>query len=129
MRRGFARNYLLPRGLAIIATPSYLKHLEDINRQRALQKEKKKEKANEYAARIEGLILKTFLPIGEEGSFGRITTGDIALLLKAEGIDIDKKCISLEEPLKSPGVYDIPIKLHPEIKTVLKLWVLAKEQE
>ena len=128
VRDGFARNYLIPRGFAVEATADQLKHLEEIRRQKEAKLIRMKERAKEYAKKIESLILKTQLRIGEEGSFGRITAGEIADLLKGEGIIVDKKCIALEEPIKSPGVYDIPIKLDPEIKTILKLWVLKEEK-
>ncbi len=128
VRDGFARNYLFPKGLAIPASPSNLKHLRDKQQAQASRQEKIKRRAKELATRIEELILKTYLPIGEEGSFGRITAGDIAELLKKEGVVIDKKCIILEEPLRSPGVYDVEIRLAPEQRTVLKLWVLKEEK-
>ncbi len=128
VRDGYARNYLFPRKLAVPATASNLKHLSDIQKQRERSRMRMREKAKEYATRIENLILKTGLPIGKEGSFGRITASDIADLLAKEGIFIDKRWVVLEEPLKSPGVYDIPIRLEPEIKTVLKLWVMKEEK-
>ncbi|MEO0102807.1 MAG: 50S ribosomal protein L9 [candidate division WOR-3 bacterium] len=129
VRDGYARNYLIPQNLALPATPSLIKHWEEIQRQKEAKIIRMKEKAQEYAKKIDGLILKIELPLGEEGSFGRITAGDIAELLKNEGIMIDKKEIILEEPIKSPGVYDITVRLGPEIKTILKLWVLKKDEK
>lgn len=129
VRDGYARNYLIPKNFAIPATPSHLKHWKEIQKQKEAKIIRIKEKAQDYAKKIEGLILKTELPLGEEGSFGRITAGDIAELLKNEGMMIDKKEIILEEPIKSPGVYDITVRLGPEIKAVLKLWVLKKGEK
>ncbi len=129
VRDGYARNYLIPQNLALPATPSLIKHWEEIKRQKEAKIIRRKQKAQEYAKKIETLILKTELTFGEEGSFGRITAGDIAELLKKEGVVIDKKEVILEEPIKSPGVYDIPIRLEPEIKTFLKLWVLKREEK
>jgi large subunit ribosomal protein L9 len=123
VKLGYARNYLLPRKLALEATKSQLAQLESINKQLASKEAKITKRLTDFAGRLGLVSVKTTIKMGQEGAFGSITNADIATLLAAEGHDIDKHSIVLSEPIKGPGVYDIPVKLGHEVSATVKLWV------
>ncbi len=127
IRDGFARNFLIPKGLAVPLTPANLKKLEQEKQKKILQLEKAKEGSKELKARLEGLSLT--LPVlaqEEDKLYGSITAIDIAHALKEEGFDIDKSSIILDEPIKSLGIYEIPVNLHPEVSAKIKVWIVKK---
>ena len=123
VKPGYARNYLLPRKLALEATKSQLAQLESINKQLASKEAKITKRLTDFAGRLGLVSVKTTIKMGQEGAFGAITNADIATLLAAEGHEIDKHSIVLAEPIKGPGVYDIPVKLGHEVSATIKLWV------
>jgi large subunit ribosomal protein L9 len=123
VKPGYARNYLLPRKLALEATKSQLAQLDSINKQLASKEAKITKRLTDFAGRLGLVSVKTTIKMGQEGAFGSITNADIATLLAAEGHDIDKHSIVLSEPIKGPGVYDIPVKLGHEVSATVKLWV------
>ena len=123
VKPGYARNYLLPRKLALEATKSQLAQLESIKQQIATKEAKVTKRLTDFADRLGLVSVKTTIKMGEEGAFGSITNADIAALLAAEGHEIDKHSIVLAEPIKGPGVYDIPVKLGHEVSATIKLWV------
>ena len=123
VKPGYARNYLLPRKLALEATRSQLAQLESINKQLASKEAKITKRLTDFAGRLGLVSVKTTIRMGQEGAFGAITNADIATLLAAEGHEIDKHSIVLAEPIKGPGVYDIPVKLGHEVSATIKLWV------
>jgi large subunit ribosomal protein L9 len=122
---GYARNYLLPKGLAAPANPQNLKNIEH---QKTLLKQKQnrvKRDAEKLAQRIEKVSCTISKPAGEEDKlFGSVTSLDIEESLNEEGLKIDRKKILLEEPIKSLGIYKVPIKLHPEVTANIKIWVV-----
>lgn len=125
---GYARNYLLPRGLAIEATTRNAKAFEHAKRQMEYKKNKVLELAKQFAARIEGLAFVLSHQAGEEGKlFGSVTNMEIAEKLKAEGIDVDRKKILLADPIKQLGEYSVAIKVHPEVTASLKVNVTKAE--
>ena len=127
IKDGFARNFLIPNGLAVPLTPANLKKLEQEKQKKILQLEKAKEGSKELKARLEGLSLT--LPVlaqEEDKLYGSITAIDIAHALKEEGFDIDKSSIILDEPIKSLGIYEIPVNLHPEVSAKIKVWIVKK---
>lgn len=122
-KTGYARNFLIPRGIAIEATPENLKNWEEEQEElRALEKENRKE-AEQIKEKIEKIQLTISAKAGEGGRlFGAITTKDIAdALKKAENIDVDKKKIDLSDNIKETGVKTVEIKLYPEITASLKV--------
>ena len=123
VKPGYARNYLLPRKLALEATKSQLAQLESIKQQLASKEAKITKRLTDFAGRLGLVSVKTTIKMGQEGAFGSITNADIATLLAAEGHEIDKHSIVLAEPIKGPGVYDIPVKLGHEVSATIKLWV------
>jgi large subunit ribosomal protein L9 len=124
---GYARNYLLPRGLAYEATPGNRKRIEmEKARLEAAEAERIKA-AQGLADRLESVQLTFSARVGdEEKLFGSVTTADIAHQLHTQGFDVEKKQIDLHEPIKSLGVYKIPIRLHAEVKPEIKVWVIKQ---
>ena len=123
VKPGYARNYLLPRKLALEATKSQLAQLESIKQQLATKEAKITKRLTDFAGRLGLVSVKTTIKMGQEGAVGAVTNADIATLLAAEGHEIDKHSIVLDEPIKAPGVYDIPVKLGHEVSATVKLWV------
>lgn len=124
---GYARNYLVPRGLAIEANTKNIKALE--HEKRIIEKKAKKIKnsAQELSNKISAMTFTIKAKAGDEGKlFGSVTTMDIAELLQKEGIEIDKKKISLDEPIKRLGSYSVNVKIHSEISTQLKVEVIQE---
>lgn len=125
---GYARNYLLPRGLALEATSRNAKALEHAKRQMEYKKDKVLQAAKQFAARIEGIELVLPHQAGEEGKlFGSVTNMELAEKLKAQGIEIDRKKIALAEPIRQLGEYTVAIKVHPEVVANLKVNVTKAE--
>jgi large subunit ribosomal protein L9 len=126
VRDGFARNFLLPKKLALVADEANLRQLENIKRQLASREMKVSRRLSEMQERLGLVTVKTSIRMGAEGAFGAITNADVAELLKRAGYKVDKHAIVLEEPIKAPGVYDIPIKLGQDITATVKLWVVEE---
>jgi len=127
VKEGFARNFLFPRNLAVLATGEALKKLEHEAGLKSAQSAKTREEAQAQQARLGSLTLSICaLTQGEEKLYGGINASDISSALKEEGFSVDKNLIDLAEPIKSLGIYEIPIKLHPEVIAKLKLWVVKK---
>ena len=127
VRKGYARNFLLPKGLALSATASNLKVVEQEKKKVLLAKEQQKQQAQALADRISSTSCTISVQAGQDGKlFGSVTTQDIAEAFKAEGIDIDRKKIELPEPIKEVGVFKINIKLRPDIITQAKVWVVKE---
>ena len=125
--RGFARNYLIPRKLAMEATEKQVKVLDHQIRTIEHKIKRQVAEAGEVAKRLEELSLTIAMQAGEENKlFGSVTTMTIQDALKAEGFEIDRKKILLEEPIKALGIYAVPIKLHAEVVANLKVWVVKE---
>jgi large subunit ribosomal protein L9 len=116
VKNGYANNYLIPQGMAIRATAGTLKALETERKQQAKKIEQQRMNARELAQKIELMTLKVSARAGESGKlFGTVTSADIAEALKAEGIDIDRRKISLEAPVKALGKYEAEAKLFMDV--------------
>lgn len=127
VKDGFARNFLIPNGLAIPLTTANLKKLEQERQRKTLRLDKIKKESEDLKERLAALSLT--LPVltqEEDKLYGSITPQDIARALKEEGFDIDKNSIALDEPIKSLGIYEVPIKLHPEVLAKVKVWIVKK---
>jgi len=122
---GFARNYLLPRGVAFEATPGNLKRIQqERNRLEAAENERRGA-AQQLADKMELVQLTFSTRVGDEGKlFGSVTSADIAQQLEAQGFHIEKRQIDLHEPIKALGVYRIPIRLHADVKPEIRVWVI-----
>ena len=127
VRPGFARNFLLPRGLAVPATAGNLARVEDLKRQVASQTKLELEQANAAAAQIGGVSVTIARAVGEEGKmYGSVTTKDIEDAFTAAGVKIDRKKIVLADALKTLGTFEVPIKLHSSVTATLKVNVVKK---
>ena len=125
VKPGFARNYLLPRGLAVPATPQHLKAVEEITRQRAKKLERVKVEAEALKRKLESRSLTLKLTVGaDDKPFGSVTTHDIVEALGRDGLSVEKHAVHLSEPIKTLGVFDVPIRLQPEVTATLKVWVV-----
>ena len=123
---GYARNYLLPQKLAVLATEGNAKALEHTKRQMAYKKNKALESAKILGAKLEALSIVLSHKAGEEGKlFGAVTNMEIAAYLKANGFDIDRKSIVLADAIKHTGEFSAAVKIHPEVAATLKITVAA----
>lgn len=124
---GYARNYLIPKGFVAEASTKNIKFLEHEKRVIQEKAKKIKDSAQDVASRISSTVISIKAKAGEEGKlFGSITTMDIAEALQKEGIEIDKKKISLEEPIKRLGSYTVNIKLHTDVSAPLNIQVIEE---
>jgi large subunit ribosomal protein L9 len=128
VKPGYARNYLIPQGFASLATPGARARYEEEQRHLARSEERAKSSAVELATELEGMSLTFTAKAGDEGRlYGSVTTTDIAEALAKKGLDVDKRIIHLEEPIKELGVFAVPIRLHAEVEPEVKVWVVAEE--
>lgn len=128
VRPGFARNFLLPRGLAVPATAGNLARVEDLKRQVASQAKAELEQANAAAAQLGSVSVSIARAVGEEGKmYGSVTTKDIEDAFAAQNVKVDRRKIVLADPIKSLGSYEVPIKLHSSVSATLKVTVVAKK--
>jgi large subunit ribosomal protein L9 len=124
---GYGRNYLIPQKKALLATEKSLKVIEHQKRQVQQRMDKTKRDAEKMAQQIEKLSCTFTKTVGESGKvFGSVTSMDIENYLKENGVEVDRKKISLEEPIKNLGMFTVPIKLHPEVAAHLKVWVVQE---
>ena len=129
VRPGFARNFLLPRELAVPATTAAVRRIEHEKSVALAKAEKAKKEAREVAAKIDALAIKLALKAGEDGKlFGSVGTKDLehAIAAQGGGLKIDRKTIKLAEPIKQLGSYEIPVKLVSDVGATLKVEVVAK---
>lgn len=125
---GYARNYLIPKGFALLANEKNTKALDHAKRQLEYKKNKMLEQAKALAGKIEAITLTLLHQAGEEGKlFGSVTNMDLAEQLKAQGVEIDRKKITLAEPIKQLGEYTVTVKVHPEVAANLKVVVNKPE--
>lgn len=127
VKDGFARNFLLPKGLALLATKENLAKMAEIEKRKAMLLEKEKSQAEELARRLNGVSINVAVATNEEDNlYGSVADADIVSALKEEGFNIDKQNILLNEPLKNLGIYDVAIKLHPEVEAKIRVWIVKK---
>ena len=125
VKGGYGRNYLIPEGLAIIASPSNKKMIEENIRQASHKAEKVKKDAEDIAAKLEGVVLEIAAKAGESGKiFGAVTTLQLADALKEKGFDIDRRRISLNQDVKQLGEYTAEIDLHKQVKQDISIQVV-----
>ena len=125
---GYARNYLLPKNLAVLANPANIRLVEQEKGAAVRREAKEKQEAELLAQQLAKVVLQVSRKVGEhEVLYGSVTSMDIAELLAAKGFNIDRKKMDLHEPLKSIGHFDVPIKLHREVTTFVKVEVLRDE--
>ena len=127
VKNGYANNFLIPQGLAIRATDGTIKALETEKKQQTRKIELQRKSARELATRLEQIPLKVYAKAGESGKlFGTVTVSDIAEALKAQGVEIDRRKITLEAPIKSLGKYEADAKLFTDVVVKLSIEVEAE---
>ncbi len=129
VKDGYARNYLIPRGFAYLATDGAMKRLEVEKRQYLKRMEEEKGKAEALAEKIVDVQISIAMKVGEEGRlYGSVTPQMIGQELALKGYDIDRRNIVIEDAIKSLGVFDVKVKLHPEVVATLKVWVINEDE-
>jgi len=127
VRPGFARNFLLPRELAVPATTAAVRRIDHERAVASARAEKAKKEARDVAEKIGALAVKITRKAGEDGRlFGSVTTKDIEAAVKALGFAVDRKRIELAEPIKTTGSYEVAVKLVADVKAILKVEVLSR---
>ena len=127
VRPGFARNFLLPRGLAVPATTGNLARIDDMKRQAATLAKQELEQATAQAAQINAASVSIARAVGAEGKmYGSVTTKDIEDAFKAAGVKLDRRKIVLKDAIKELGTFEVPIKLHASVTATLKVTVSKK---
>lgn len=124
---GYARNFLLPRGYAFEATPGNRKRIEQERQRLEAAETGRRDEAQTIADRLAEVSLTFSARVGEEGKlFGSVTAADIAQQLEAQGHHVEKRQIDLHEPIRSLGVYRVPIRLHADVRPEIKVWVIKQ---
>ena len=127
VREGYGRNFLLPQKKAVLADPKNIKMLEHQKRVVTSKQAKLKRHAEELLTKLSSTSITIARDAGEDDKlFGSVTTKDIADSLRREGFEIDRHYIHLDAPIKSLGVFEIPVKLHSEVQGNIKVWVVKK---
>ena len=127
VKDGYARNYLLPNGFAVTASAANVKRIEEEKRKQVILKDDEKQEISKFAQKLSGLACNVKVEATEKDIvYGSVTEEDISRALEEEGFKIDKKNIILDEPIKKLGIYDIQIQLHPEVKAMIKVWVVKR---
>jgi len=127
VKDGYARNFLFPHSFALESTAANIKKLQEEQKKRDLQSEKNKQGALELKVKLEKLSVTIPVLVQEkEKLYGSITSVELAKALKDEGFEIDKNIFVLPEPLKALGIFEVPVKLHPEVTATVKVWIVKK---
>ena len=124
VKPGYARNYLIPQGKALPASDANLRRLQQQGKHEDFKSTRLKAKAEELAKKLAEVSCTATVQAGEDDKlFGSVTAADIAELLAGQGIEIDKRKVLLEEPVKQLGEHEVKVKLHPEVTASLRLLV------
>ena len=124
---GYARNYLLPRGVAFVATEGNKKRITQEKARLEAAEESRRESAQQLADRMAEVSITFAARVGEEGKlFGSVTAGDIAQQLEAQGHHVDRRLIDLHEPIRALGVYRVPLRLHADVRPEIKVWIIKQ---
>ncbi|HED09521.1 MAG TPA: 50S ribosomal protein L9 [Caldithrix abyssi] len=127
VKDGFARNFLIPQGIAFLANKQNRKRFENDQKQKSWKQEKEKHAAEELAKKLENVSCTISVQVGEEDKlFGSVTSQNIADSLKEQGFEIEKRKILLDEPIKALGIYTVNVKLHSDVEGSVKVWVVKE---
>lgn len=127
VKDGFARNFLIPNKLALLLTEANLKKIETEKQNSAVQAERAKRNAQALKEKLDNFSLTIpVLAQDDEKLYGSVTAQDLARSLKEENFDIAEGCLVLDEPIKSLGIYEVALALHPEVSAKIKVWVVRK---
>ena len=127
---GYARNFLFPKGLAMPASAANLRRIESLRKKRAATEAAQLDDAKAIVAKLVKQSYTITASAGEDGKlYGSVTSADISEALKKEGIEVDRRKIVLEHPIRELGVYDVDVKLHADVATKVKIWVVGPDGE
>ncbi|MDY0058504.1 MAG: 50S ribosomal protein L9 [Myxococcota bacterium] len=128
VKDGYGRNYLFPRNLAVEASGKTARHIEHQQRIIEAKLNKRRSTAQDLKRAIENLSLSVPVYVGEEDKlYGSVTNRDIEQALQEKSIEVDRRKILLKEPIRQLGMFEVEVKLHPEVSAKLKIWVVKKE--
>ncbi len=127
VKNGYGRNFLIPRNEALVATTANMAQFESRRKQQETLAERDRRAAEALAKKLETESITAQVKVGEEDRlFGSVTAQNIAELLDEKGYEIDRRVIHLEDPIRELGVYNIDVRLHPEVAAAVKLWVVKE---
>jgi len=127
VRPGYARNYLIPRGLAALATEAALARVDELKRQAEERVKERLGEAQTLKAKLEATSVKLERSVGEENKmYGSVTAKDIEEAYQQLGVEVDRRKVTLPEPIKSLGLHEVGVKLHPEVIAHLRVEVVKK---
>ncbi len=126
--RGYARNYLIPRGLALEASDRHIKMFEQMKRKIEVRKLKAREEAEQFKDRLAEMTVAISQKAGEEGKlYGSVTSMDVAAEMEKQGVVVDRRKILLDKPIKTVGEYEVPVKIYQEVSGRIKVVVSPEE--
>ncbi len=127
VKDGFARNFLIPQKKAYLATPQNIRRIEQQQKKLKYQYEQEKKAARQLADKLSKVSCTVSVEVNEqEKLYGSVSESDIVKALETEGFEIERKNIILEQSIEELGIFDVGIKLHPEVTTKIRLWVTKK---
>ena len=127
VKDGYARNYLIPRKLALVASRGNMKVYEELKRQKEARDNRDQREAVALSKKLEKASCTIPVAVGKEDQiFGSVTAQHISEHLVEQGFEIDRRLIQLEEPIRALGVYDVSIRLHAEVNAAMKVWVVKE---
>ena len=127
VKNGYGRNFLIPRNEALVASAANMAQFESRRKQQETLAERDRRAAEGLAKKLEAESITAQVKVGEEDRlFGSVTAQNIAELLDEKGYEVDRRAIHLEDPIRELGVYNIEVRLHPEVAAAVKLWVVKE---
>jgi len=127
VKDGYARNFLIPRGIALEASSRNLSLVQEAKRHTAHRQDREQKIAEGLSSKLSEVSITATVSVGEEDKvFGSVTSQEIARLLAEKGFEVDRRKIVLDEPIKMLGVFEVPIKLHSKVEAKIKLWVVKE---
>ena len=127
VKDGYARNFLFPQKLAFVATSANLKRIEQEKKKRRIESQQEKKRAEDLAEKLAKISFSINVEVNDlDRMYGSVSEIDVVKVLDAEGVKIEKKDILLEKPIEELGIFEIGIKLHPEVTAKIRLWVMKK---
>src|SRR5690606_34169628 len=130
VKNGYAHNYLFPRGLAQLATPSSLKRLDALHAKAEARAQREKATFQALAEKLQGVSLTIAAKVHEgEKLYGSIQAAEIIAKLREAGYDLDRKVVVLADPIKALGMYTVKLQLHKDVEAKVKLWVISDESK
>ncbi|MCY3792313.1 MAG: 50S ribosomal protein L9 [Gemmatimonadetes bacterium] len=127
VKNGYGRNFLIPRNEALVATAANMAQFESRRKQQETLAERDRRAAEALAKKLEAESITAQVKVGEEDRlFGSVTAQNIAELLDEKGYEVERRAIHLEDPIRELGVYNVEVRLHPEVAAAVKLWVVKE---